>query len=684
MFGRESRLSKGTPKSITKGAPCGDLSPSMLKDTRQTPAKPSAGPRSQRRESSSLRESLIGHTPSRGHSRNASKTSSPRTPSEQSDMEALDSCRPRSPPSADNIQVVVRVKPLGEDSQTGSLQIVSPSSVGMSTSYGPRTWTFDHIAGPETSQEAFFAVAGEPFVEHCLEGFHASIFAYGQTSSGKTHTMTGKPDSPRQMGLAMRVIQRLFQRIAASEDLQGTQKYQLKASYLELYDEQIADLLAARSAAQLTVREDVCKDSARVYVDGLTEVELLNVHDAQKMMERGLARRRTNETRMNAESSRSHAVLTLHLESSTRTDLGLLAVKSSRLNLVDLAGSERNKGSGAVGERLKEACSINQSLTTLGRVIKELVEAQQSRQSRHIPYRDSRLTFLLQESLGGNAKTLIIANVSPAQEHCSETGSTLAFAARAKCIRNSAVINQDMRGDTELMRRELARLQRENDMLRQHMSKSSEAPEAITHERSASADERETLREAQQRSEQLAAELAQEISRGEQERILAERRIQHLESSSSSTRQELNAARLAGIAERQNDDRQISSLKAQVKEQGLQIAALEGSLAHAKQSALEERRQMQQQIAALQQELQDADLAASVAQEQLTHERQRTGRLKQAIKSAFEDARTPAAGLAGHGWRSDLSIAGKENANSPDSHSPARRPFEGLRVNVEL
>ncbi|EIE19392.1 kinesin-domain-containing protein [Coccomyxa subellipsoidea C-169] len=307
------------------------------------------------------------------------------------------------------------------------------------------------------------AVAGRPFVDHCLQGFNVSLFAYGQTSAGKTHTMTGNLREPGQVGLAPRLLELLFLQISEAEGKEGPDKlkFTVRASYLELYKEVITDLLGPADGASLQLREDVCNG---VYVEGLTEREILNAGDAMAVVEEGTARRRTNETRMNQESSRSHAVLTVYIESWSRADSDVECIRSSRLNLIDLAGSERNTSSGATGERLKEACSINQSLTTLGRVISELVDAQQSAQAgggpRHIPYRDSRLTFLLQDSLGGNSKTLIIACVSPAEAHAAETASTLEFAQRAKRIRNRARVNRDTRGDEQLLRREIERLKR--------------------------------------------------------------------------------------------------------------------------------------------------------------------------------------------------------------------------------
>eukprot|EP00878_Enallax_costatus_P027357 GHUV01029436.1.p1 GENE.GHUV01029436.1~~GHUV01029436.1.p1 ORF type:complete len:241 (+),score=83.16 GHUV01029436.1:535-1257(+) len=216
------------------------------------------------------------------------------------------------------------------------------------------------------------------------------------------------------------------------------------------------------------------------------------VPDAMRLMRTGAENRHVGETRLNRESSRSHSVFACTLERHSKSqETGVTNVLFSRLNLIDLAGSERihggeHGGSQATGKHFREACHINKSLTTLGRVIMELVEAQRSSSGagrppssgglgrpgsasakpRHVPYRDSRLTFLLQDSLGGNAKTLMIANISPSSVSAQETLSTLQFMSRAKCIRNRATINLDARGDVVLLQREIVRLNNELDNLR--------------------------------------------------------------------------------------------------------------------------------------------------------------------------------------------------------------------------
>ncbi|KAI3804977.1 hypothetical protein L1987_26916 [Smallanthus sonchifolius] len=373
-----------------------------------------------------------------------------------------------------NVQVLIRIRPLNnmELSTHGYNRCLKQESAQCVTFVGhPETrFTFDHVACETIDQETLFRMAGLPMVENCLLGYNSCIFAYGQTGSGKTHTMLGeinelevKPSPYR--GMTPRMFQFLFARIIAEEESRVDERltYNCKCSFLEIYNEQITDLLDP-SSTNLQLREDVKKG---VYVENLTEVEVHTVGDILRLLSRGSANRRVAATNMNRESSRSHCVFTCVIESRWEKD-STSNLRFARLNLVDLAGSERQKTSGAEGERLKEAANINKSLSTLGHVIMVLVDGANAR-TRHIPYRDSRLTFLLQDSLGGNSKTMIIANVSPSICSATETLNTLKFAQRAKLIQNNAVVNEDASGDVmalqhqiHLLKEELAVLKRQN------------------------------------------------------------------------------------------------------------------------------------------------------------------------------------------------------------------------------
>ncbi|KAL8205203.1 hypothetical protein R6Q57_008754 [Mikania cordata] len=373
-----------------------------------------------------------------------------------------------------NVQVLIRIRPLNsmEISSHGYNRCLKQESAQSLTWVAqPETrFTFDHVACETIDQETLFRMVGQPMVENCLSGYNSCMFAYGQTGSGKTHTMLGeindleiKPSPNR--GMTPRIFEFLFARIFAEEESRKDErlKYMCKCSFLEIYNEQITDLLDP-SSTNLQLREDVKKG---VYVENLTEYEVYSVGDILKLLSQGSANRRVAATNMNRESSRSHSVFTCVIESRWEKD-STSNLRFARLNLVDLAGSERQKTSGAEGERLKEAANINRSLSTLGHVIMVLVDGANAR-TRHVPYRDSKLTFLLQDSLGGNSKTMIIANVNPSISSAIETLNTLKFAQRAKLIQNNAVINEDASGDVvalqnqiRLLKEELAILKRQN------------------------------------------------------------------------------------------------------------------------------------------------------------------------------------------------------------------------------
>ena len=248
-----------------------------------------------------------------------------------------------------------------------------------------------------------------------------------------------------------RAFQYIFQNVREREQ-EGDTDFLVRTSYFEIYNEHILDLLDP-SHCNLLVREDIKKG---VYVEGLTEEVTSSMSDMNDLIKRGISSRHVGSTAMNERSSRSHSVLTATIESKTQKD-GLWNIRISRFHIIDLAGSERSKNANTAGERLKEASMINKSLSTLGNVINSLVEVSEGR-LRHIHYRDSKLTFLLRDSLGGNSKTLIIANISPSSNSFGETLSTLKFAQRAKLIKNKAIINEDSAGTVAILKEEIKRL----------------------------------------------------------------------------------------------------------------------------------------------------------------------------------------------------------------------------------
>ncbi|KAB2602968.1 phragmoplast orienting kinesin 2-like [Pyrus ussuriensis x Pyrus communis] len=372
-----------------------------------------------------------------------------------------------------NVQVLIRVRPLNsmERSLHGYNRCLKQESAQTISWIGqPESrFTFDHVACETVDQEMLFRMAGLPMVENCLSGYNSCMFAYGQTGSGKTHTMLGEIDdletkpSPHR-GMTPRIFEFLFARIQAEEEIRRDEKlkYNCKCSFLEIYNEQITDLLDP-SSTNLLLREDVKQG---VYVENLSEFEVYTVSDILRLLIQGSSNRRVAATNMNRESSRSHSVFTCVIESRWEKD-STTNLRFARLNLVDLAGSERQKTSGAEGERLKEAANINKSLSTLGHVIMVLVDMAHGK-LKHVPYRDSRLTFLLQDSLGGNSKTMIIANVSPSICCAAETLSTLKFAQRAKLIQNNAVVNEDATGDVMALQHQIRLLKEQLSILKRH------------------------------------------------------------------------------------------------------------------------------------------------------------------------------------------------------------------------
>ncbi|KAJ6324752.1 hypothetical protein OIU76_011946 [Salix suchowensis] len=330
-------------------------------------------------------------------------------------------------------------------------------------------FTFDHVSCETISQEKLFKVAGLPMVENCISGYNSCMFAYGQTGSGKTYTMMGEINQAEcklsaDCGITPRIFEYLFSRIRMEEESRRDEKlrFSCKCSFLEIYNEQITDLLEP-SSTNLQLREDLNKG---VYVENLTEYNVRTVNDVIKLLQQGAANRKMAATYMNSESSRSHSVFTCVIESWWEKD-SMNHFRFARLNLVDLAGSERQKSSGAEGDRLKEAANINKSLSTLGLVIMSLVDLAHGKH-KHVPYRDSRLTFLLQDSLGGNSKTTIIANVSPSTCSAHETLSTLKFAQRAKLIQNNAKVNEDASGDVGALQKQIQQLKDQLSFLMKH------------------------------------------------------------------------------------------------------------------------------------------------------------------------------------------------------------------------
>ncbi|KAF3700959.1 Kinesin-like protein KIF3C [Channa argus] len=340
------------------------------------------------------------------------------------------------------VRVVVRCRPFSrkeEKAQCGNILQID-DKLGQITIRNPKSppdepmkvFTFDSVYGWDSKQSDIYDDAVRPLVESVLQGFNGTIFAYGQTGTGKTHTMQGVSNDPERRGVVPNSFQHIFTQISRTQN----QKYLVRSSYLEIYNEEIRDLLCKDNNTKLELKEN---PDFGVYVKGLSSVVTKNVNEIEHVMNIGNQSRSVGFTKMNERSSRSHAIFVITVECSEVGPDGEDHIRVGKLNMVDLAGSERQSKTGAKGKRLKEAAQINLSLSALGNVISALVD----RKSTHIPYRDSKLTRLLQDSLGGNSKTVMIATVGPSNKNFDETLATLRYASRAKNIKNKPRINED-------------------------------------------------------------------------------------------------------------------------------------------------------------------------------------------------------------------------------------------------
>ncbi|XP_032751524.1 kinesin-like protein KIF17 isoform X3 [Rattus rattus] len=343
--------------------------------------------------------------------------------------------------ASESVKVVVRCRPMNKRERELSCQSVVTVDCARGQCFiqnpgaadePPKQFTFDGAYYIEHFTEQIYNEIAYPLVEGVTEGYNGTIFAYGQTGSGKSFTMQGLPDPPCQRGIIPRAFEHVFESVQCAENT----KFLVRASYLEIYNEDVRDLLGADTKQRLELKEHPEKG---VYVKGLSMHTVHNVAQCERVMETGWKNRAVGYTLMNKDSSRSHSIFTINIEIYAVDERGKDHLRAGKLNLVDLAGSERQSKTGATGERLKEATKINLSLSALGNVISALVDGR----CKHIPYRDSKLTRLLQDSLGGNTKTLMVACLSPADNNYDETLSTLRYANRAKNIKNKPRINED-------------------------------------------------------------------------------------------------------------------------------------------------------------------------------------------------------------------------------------------------
>lgn len=343
------------------------------------------------------------------------------------------------------VLVAVRLRPMNQrEKSAGSkecLKCLNPTSLALeSAQEKARNFTFDCVMpAQDASQMDVFDRTARPLLHKVLEGYNGCLFAYGQTGSGKTYTMQGE-GSGENMGIIPLLCTEMFHLV---EERSGSKNVTVLCSLMEIYNEQLHDLLknSDEPPKDLQIRDETALGGRGLYVEGITEHVVVSSVTVQKLIASGQARRAVGKTNMNEHSSRSHSVLTFRISTSDVDDEEGTSKTTSKLHLVDLAGSERQKSTGATGDRLKEGAQINLSLSALGNVINALTEG--SGKGRHVPYRDSKLTRLLQDSLGGNSFTVMICNVSPAEINTEETLSSLRFAERAKKIENKATVNRD-------------------------------------------------------------------------------------------------------------------------------------------------------------------------------------------------------------------------------------------------
>ena len=372
-------------------------------------------------------------------------------------------------PSENNLKVLARFRPLIDielaltESSELSLKYIDETTVGVPNDMKDFDYfSFDKVFDSKATQKEVFEYVGLPIIDDVLTGYNGTVIAYGQTGSGKTFTMMGSSVQNDLHGVIPRSLAQIFRNLSTSS---SEIEYCVKCSMVEIYKETLKDLLGSNS--ELKIKQDKRKG---IFIEGLTEVYVVNEEETLEVLAMGEANRTVASTKMNNVSSRSHQLLIVEIMQKLPNG----SEKRGILNLVDLAGSEKINQTGATGNKLEEAKKINLSLSALGNVIKALTE-----KAEHIPYRDSKLTRLLQESLGGNYKTTLIVNCSPHPRNVEDTLNTLKFARRAKTIKNKAMVN--IKNSPETYLRIIEELQKRLDSTLKELEafKSEKSPSAL-------------------------------------------------------------------------------------------------------------------------------------------------------------------------------------------------------------
>ncbi|KNA10715.1 hypothetical protein SOVF_141490 [Spinacia oleracea] len=386
-----------------------------------------------------------------------------------------------SPNDKECVRVAVNVRPLiTPELLLGCTDCISVSPGEPQVQIGSHSFTFDYVFGNGgTPCSRIFDESVAPLVDALCKGYNGTVLAYGQTGSGKTYTMgTNYNGEDNATGIIPQVMQTIYSRV---ESMKGSTEFLIRVSFIEIFKEEVFDLLEASPPAiskgdtakpcgparvPIQIRETV---NGGITLAGVTEAEVRSKEEMASYLKRGSIARATGSTNMNSQSSRSHAIFTISMEQKKTAKCAEGSngystddILSAKLHLVDLAGSERAKRTGADGMRLKEGIHINKGLLSLGNVISALGDEKKRKEGGHVPYRDSKLTRLLQDSLGGNSKTVMIACVSPADTNAEETLNTLKYANRARNIQNKAVINRDpIAAQMQTMRSQIEQLQTE-------------------------------------------------------------------------------------------------------------------------------------------------------------------------------------------------------------------------------
>lgn len=548
-----------------------------------------------------------------------------------------------------NVKVYVRVKPARQTEKT-CLEVQGTKSIAI----GARNlFTYDSVLDSSCTQEDMYQAVGKSMTENCLRGYNGTVFAYGQTGSGKTFTIQG-PDADSastavqdpQRGLAPRILQNLFALINRDvNNSGGNHVYTVKCSLFEIYNEHITDLLQPH-AANLTIYD---KPGQGTIIDGAKEQEVSSAEEAIELLLSAAKHRHVSSTGMNDQSSRSHMIFSVYIRATkralgeqgaagsssksgkkrgTHSRSSVTKVQYSRLNLVDLAGSERQKQTKATGQRLKEAMSINKSLTNLALVIRALVDVAKGKQA-HVHYRDSKLTYLLKDSLGGNSKTSIIATVNPLESSFQDSLATLTFASRAKMMKNKAVVNENINTNVASLQMEVVRLRKELQVAR---AKNSPSPTHRGTENTPPASARDSPQGQHGGQFGLAGALAglpkpENLAKAEHEKMVQdlENRILHLEK----MLQAAVESDLKRMAEQKERDEKMEKLEKLAKENERSLVAnklllkmksktVEDLLSADEQSASLSKEQQLQRLAEIK-EKEDLLQEISLLQEQLKH-----------------------------------------------------------------